>query len=134
MYLLLVAVLNVIILIFLSRQARILSIGSCLQVSASESPNLTSIMASVWISHNPLMRYLYILSNMPHSTPYLLLLFSVALADEGFSVYAVRGKGLLIKVQVIVTHFVVTCNDEASVDAAKSVTYREACYAAVTFF
>ena len=43
--------------------------------------------------------------------------------DENFFAYAVRGEGLSIKVEDLVTHFVVTCDDEASADAAKSVTY-----------
>ena len=53
--------------------------------------------------------------------------------DEGFAVYAVGGEGSSSKVEELVTHFIVMCDDEASVAAAKSVTYREGLSAAVTF-
>ena len=44
------------------------------------------------------------------------------LVDEVFSVYILMGGGLPSDVEELVTHFVVTCDDKASVDAAQSVT------------
>ena len=54
--------------------------------------------------------------------------------DEGLAAYAVRGKGSPSKVEELITYFVVTCNDEASGDAAKYVTYREVQRASFVFF
>ena len=48
--------------------------------------------------------------------------------------YAVRAEGLLRDIQELVMHFIVTCDDEASVTAAKPVTYREEMNVAVVFF
>ena len=44
-----------------------------------------------------------------------------------------RGGGLSREIQELVTHFVVTCNNEASVAAAKSATYVEVRRASVAF-
>ena len=52
----------------------------------------------------------------------------------GVSTYTVIGAGLPIKVEEIIPHFVVTCYDEASVAADKSMTYREGLSAASCFF
>ena len=49
----------------------------------------------------------------------------MALVDEGFTTYAVRGEGSLSDVEYLVIHFFVMCNEEASVAAVKSVTYEE---------
>ena len=67
---------------------------------------------------------------------YLLLWSDVALVDEGFDTYIVRGEGLFSKVDLeeLVTHFVVKCNDEASIAAAKSMTYEEVLSTAINFF
>ena len=65
---------------------------------------------------------------------YLLLQYASALVDRGFSAYAVRGEVLSIEVKEIVTHFIVTCNDDASVTADKSMTCGEVLRAAVAFF
>ena len=48
--------------------------------------------------------------------------------------YAVIGEGLSSEAEELVTHFLVTCNDKASVVAAKYLTYREVPIAAVTAF
>ena len=53
--------------------------------------------------------------------------------DEGFSMYAGMEEVLFREVQELVNHFFVTCNDEASISADKSVTYREGQISAVTF-
>ena len=67
---------------------------------------------------------------------YLLLCSAVALVDEGFDTYTVRGEGLLseLDVEELVTHFVVTCNDEASISAAKSMTFEEGLSTDINFF
>ena len=53
--------------------------------------------------------------------------------DEGFYVYTVRGKCLQSEVEKIITHFIVTCDDDYSVFAVKSVTYREGLRADIGF-
>ena len=58
----------------------------------------------------------------------------MALADEGFAAYAVRGEGLSSEVEDLVMHSVVTCKHEASTTAAKSITHREGLSEAVTIF
>ena len=65
------------------QQARILSIGSFLYVSESEPPNLTSIMVSVWISHNPQMRASSRVSN-PYTPDILPPLIFWGLGEWGF--------------------------------------------------
>ena len=45
--------------------------------------------------------------------------------DDGFAVYAVIGEGSSSKLDDPVTQFVVTCNDESSIYAAKYLTYEE---------
>ena len=53
--------------------------------------------------------------------------------DGRFYVYKVRGKGLSIEVEEIVTHFIVTCDDEASITEDKSMTYTKGLSIAVVF-
>ena len=53
--------------------------------------------------------------------------------DEGLAAYAVRGKGSPSKVEELITYFVVTCNDEASVAEDKSGTYFEGLITAISF-
>ena len=45
--------------------------------------------------------------------------------------YAVRREGFSSEVEDLVMHFIVTCNDEVSVAADKSLTYREVLIASV---
>ena len=55
--------------------------------------------------------------------------------DEGFAAYAVRGEGLCIELEeLVIAHFVVTCDDNSSVVAAKSVRYGEGLRSDVAFF
>ena len=54
--------------------------------------------------------------------------------DEGFAAYALRGEGSSSEAEELVMHFFVTCDDEASVTAANSMTYEEELSAAVEFF
>ena len=58
----------------------------------------------------------------------------MSLADEGFSAYAVRGEGSSSEVEELGMHLVLTYDDEASIDAAQSVTYVEGCGAAIVIF
>ena len=58
----------------------------------------------------------------------------MALVDEGFAVYAVRGEVSSIEVEDLVTHSVVTCNDEDSLTAAKYMKYVEGLRSSVTYF
>ena len=48
--------------------------------------------------------------------------------------YVVREKGIFREVEEIVTHFIVTCDDESSLAAPKSVSYIKGLRAAVAFF
>ena len=48
--------------------------------------------------------------------------------------YVVRGEGTSSEAEEFVMHFIVPCDDEASVAAAQSVTYGEGYGAAITFF
>ena len=52
-------------LFFFSQRSMSLSEGQFLQLSASESPNLTPMMTSVWLSHKPRMRTSPLVSNPP---------------------------------------------------------------------
>ena len=70
---------------------------------------------------------------MPPLT-YILLLYSVALADEGLVAYMVRGKGLSRGVEELVMHLYVICDDKASVTVSNSVTYGKVLREAVAFF
>ena len=54
--------------------------------------------------------------------------------NERFYAYAVRGKGSSREAKELVTHFVVTRNNEAAVTAAKSVTFEEVLRATITLF
>ena len=54
--------------------------------------------------------------------------------DEGFAAYALIGEGSSSEAEELVMHFFVTCDDEASVTAANSMTYEEELSAAVEFF
>ena len=54
--------------------------------------------------------------------------------DEGFSVYSDREGGYSSEVQEIIMPFVVLCDYEASIPAAKSMTYIEGQRASATFF
>ena len=54
---------------------------------------------------------------------YLLLLPTYVLVDAGFDTYTVRGEGLSSKVEDIVTHFFVMCNEDSYVAADKSMAY-----------
>ena len=56
---------------------------------------------------------------------YLLLLSDAALVDEGFATYSVRGEGSSSKVEELVAHFIVTCDDDCYVTAGKSVMHVE---------
>ena len=58
----------------------------------------------------------------------------MALIDEGFTLYAVKGEGSSRVVEELFMHFFVTCDEEASVVAAQLVMYREGCGTAVEFF
>ena len=62
---------------------------------------------------------------------YILLLSAASLVDEGFSTYVFRGGVLSREVEDIVTHFVVTWNDEASLSEAKYVIYGEGLITAI---
>ena len=53
--------------------------------------------------------------------------------DEGFAAYTGLREILLIEVYDFFMRFVVTCNDEASFDADKLVTYIKGCGTATTF-
>ena len=57
----------------------------------------------------------------------------MALAYEGFDAYAVRLEGLPSEVEDLVMHFILMCDNKASVTAARSVMYGEGPRAAVTF-
>ena len=57
----------------------------------------------------------------------------MALVDEVFVAYAVRGEGLSSELEEPVTHFFVMYGNESSVGAPKSVTYGEGSRAAITF-
>ena len=57
----------------------------------------------------------------------------MALVNEGFSAYAVRGEGLPSKVEELVTQFIMTCNGDTYVSTAKSVTYGYVMREAVIF-
>ena len=48
--------------------------------------------------------------------------------------YAVRGEVSSIEVEDLVTHSVVTCNDEDSLTAAKYMKYVEGLRSSVTYF
>ena len=42
--------------------------------------------------------------------------------------YTFRGEGSLCELEDLVTHFIMTCDDEPSMSAAKSVTYGKGYY------
>ena len=45
------------------------------------------------------------------------------LVDEGFAAYSVKGEGLPFKLDKLVTHLAMMCDDKPSVSAANYVTY-----------
>ena len=45
----------------------------------------------------------------------------------------VRGEGLSFKVEDLITHIIMTCNDDPSVSADKSVTYGKGLRATIIF-
>ena len=59
---------------------------------------------------------------------------AVALADEGFAEDAVLLKCTFREVDELVTHFIVTCNDESTVFEIKCMTYLEVLGKTITFF
>ena len=64
---------------------------------------------------------------------YLLLWYGDTLVDEGFIHYAVRGEVPLYKVEKLVMHLIMTCNNKPYVSAAKSVTFRNGLRATIAF-
>ena len=60
---------------------------------------------------------------LQYATPltHLILWSYASLMDEGFVAYTVRGEVSLIKVEELVTNFIVTCNYEASIATSKFV-------------
>ena len=54
---------------------------------------------------------------------YIILLSAASLVDEGFSTYVFRGGVLSREVEDIVTHFFVMCNEDSYVAADKSMVY-----------
>ena len=69
----------------------------------------------------------------PPPLMYIILLYDATLVDEGLSVYVVRGEGSSIEVNDLITHYVVTYDDEAYVPEATSVTYLEGLRSATVF-
>ena len=65
---------------------------------------------------------------------YLLIWPTVDLVNKMFAASAVIGESSSIEVEDIITHFIVMSGGEASVAAAKSVTYGKGCTAAVNCF
>ena len=57
----------------------------------------------------------------------------MSLVYEWFAAKTVIGGGLLREVEEIAMHFVVTCDDDASVSTGKSVAHREGCGTSASF-
>ena len=111
----------------LSQQARRV-VGVCVRVSKSDVDHGISLAFPYASNEN--VNYC-IQSAIPLT--YLLLLYAADLVDERLAAYAVRREGSLNEVKEIVTHIIVTYDDEASVDASKSVAYKKGHIKAVTF-
>ena len=55
------------------------------------------------------------------------------LADKVFFAYVVRGKLFSCEVEKLITYFVMTCDDETSVSASQSMTYRKLLRTTIAF-
>ena len=58
----------------------------------------------------------------------------MVLVYYGFSTYKFRGEGSPYEVEEIITYLIIMCDDDPSVSAAKSVTYRKLLRVNITFF
>ena len=65
---------------------------------------------------------------------FLLLWYSAVPVDEVLSAYACRGGVLSREIQELAMHFILMCNDEASIATNNSVKYGKGQRVAITFF
>ena len=65
---------------------------------------------------------------------YLFVRSAATFVDEGFDTDAVWLKGMFCEVDELITHFIVTCNDESDIFSIMCVVCGEGLVNTVTFF
>ena len=107
----------------------LLVVGGAIGKSKSDADDGTSLTF-------PDSRNYDVTHNILFSPPviYLLVRYSAGLVDKEFSEDAVWWNGMFCEVDELVTHFIVTCDDNSTIFQIDLVMYREELGTTVTFF